>query len=60
MTDEWDIGYRYNYTATIPAGVMEGEDVTLTVFVKDWDKEDANVSWGGKDEDDDTGATTNP
>lgn len=60
VTDEWYIGYRYNYTATIPANVMEGADVILTVFVKDWDKEDANVSWGGKDEDDDTGATTNP
>ena len=57
---EWDIGYRYNYNATIPAGVMEGADVTLTVFVKDWEEENTNVSWGGKDEDDDTGATTNP
>lgn len=56
---EWDIGYRYNYTATIPAGVMEGEDVTLTVSVKDWDKQDTTVSWGGQNEDSgDT--TTNP
>lgn len=60
ITNQWYIGYRYNYTATIPAGVMEGEDVTLTVFVKDWEEENTNVSWGGKDEDDDTGATTNP
>lgn len=60
VTDEWYIGYRYNYTATIPAGVMEGEDVTLTVFVKGWEEENTSVSWGGKDEDDDTGATTNP
>lgn len=57
---EWDIGYRYNYTATIPADVMEGADVTLTVFVKGWEEENTSVSWGGKDEDDDTGATTNP
>lgn len=60
ITNQWYIGYRYNYTATIPAGVMDGENVTLTVFVKDWEEENTNVSWGGKDEDDDTGATTNP
>lgn len=60
VTDEWYIGYRYNYTATIPADVMQGANVTLTVFVKDWEEENTNVSWGGKDEDDDTGATTNP
>lgn len=60
VTDEWYIGYRYNYNATIPQNVMEGADVTLTVFVKDWEEENTNVSWGGKDEDDDTGATTNP
>lgn len=47
----WKIGYRYNYTATIPATIMDGEDITLTVSVKAWDEEDANVSWGGKDED---------
>lgn len=47
----WKIGYRYNYTATIPATIMDGEDITLTVSVKDWEQEDANVSWGGKDED---------
>lgn len=60
ITDEWYIGYRYNYTATIPADVMQGANVTLTVSVKDWEEENTNVSWGGKDEDDDTGATTNP
>ena len=60
VTDEWYIGYRYNYNATIPQNVMEGADVTLTVFVKGWEEEDTSVSWGGKDEDDDTGATTNP
>lgn len=59
ITDEWYIGYRYNYTATIPADVMQGADVTLTVSVKDWDKQDTTVSWGGQDEDSgDT--TTNP
>lgn len=47
----WKTGYRYNYTATIPATIMEGEEITLTVSVKDWDEENAHVSWGGKDED---------
>lgn len=47
----WKTGYRYNYTVTIPATIMEGEDITLTVSVKDWDEENAHVSWGGKDED---------
>lgn len=60
ITDEWYIGYRYNYTATIPKNVMEGAAITLNVSVKPWETEDASVSWGGKDEDDDTGATTNP
>ena len=60
ITNQWYIGYRYNYTATIPADVMQGANVTLTVSVKDWEEENTNVSWGGKDEDDDTGATTNP
>ena len=56
-TNEWSIGHRYNYNATIPANVMEGADITLNVSVKDWKTEDANVSWGGKDED--TESTTN-
>lgn len=59
ITDEWYIGYRYNYTATIPADVMQGANVTLTVSVKDWDKQDTTVSWGGQDEDSDD-TTTNP
>ena len=59
ITDEWYIGYRYNYTATIPKNVMEGAAITLTVSVKDWDKQDTTVSWGGQNEDSgDT--TTNP
>ncbi len=45
----WRIGNRYNYTATIPTDIMNGEDITLTVSIKDWDEEDASVSWGGKD-----------
>ena len=56
-TNKWSIGHRYNYNATIPANLMEGADITLNVSVKDWEKEDANVSWGGKDED--TESTTN-
>lgn len=59
ITNQWYIGYRYNYTATIPADVMQGADVTLTVSVKDWDEQDTTVSWGGQNEDSgDT--TTNP
>ena len=56
-TNKWSIGHRYNYNATIPANLMEGADITLNVSVKDWETEDANVSWGGKDED--TESTTN-
>lgn len=59
ITNQWYIGYRYNYTATIPADVMQGANVTLTVSVKDWDKQDTTVSWGGQDEDSDD-TTTNP
>ena len=57
---EWDIGYRYNYTATIPKDVMEGADITLNVSVKPWETEDASVSWGGKDEDDESTTSHNP
>ena len=59
INNQWYIGYRYNYTATIPADVMQGADVTLTVSVKDWDKQDTTVSWGGQNEDSDD-TTTNP
>lgn len=59
ITDQWYLGYRYNYTATIPQDVMNGADITLNVSVNDWDTEDANVSWGGKDEDSES-TTNNP
>lgn len=59
-TSEWSIGYRYNYTATIPKNVMEGAAITLNVSVKPWETEDASVSWGGKDEDDESTTSHNP
>ena len=58
-TDEWFIGNRYNYTATIPQDVMDGAAITLNVSVKSWETEDASVSWGGKDEDGES-TTNNP
>lgn len=60
ITNQWYIGYRYNYTATIPKNVMEGAAITLNVSVKPWETEDASVSWGGKDEDDESTTSHNP
>ena len=59
-TDEWFIGNRYNYTATIPQDVMDGAAITLNVSVKSWETEDASVSWGGKDEDGESTTNNNP
>lgn len=57
VEDQWYTGCRYNYKAVIPENVMDGQDITLTVSIKDWDIEDTSVSW---DNDDEGNAVNNP
>ena len=57
VENQWYTGCRYNYKAVIPENVMDGQDITLTVSIKDWDIEDTSVSW---DDDDEGNAVNNP
>lgn len=49
--DEWEMGQRYEYKATLTDKLMEMEGLTqikLNVTITNWDQENANVSWGGE------------
>lgn len=49
--DEWKMGQRYEYKATLIDKLMEMDglkQITLDVKITDWSVEDANVSWGGE------------
>lgn len=51
--DEWKMGQRYEYKATLTDELMEMEmddltQITLNVTITGWSVEDANVSWGGE------------
>lgn len=49
--DEWEMGQRYEYKATLTDKLMEMDgltQITLDVKITDWSVEDANVSWGGE------------
>ena len=49
--DEWKMGQRYEYKATLTDELMEMDglkQITLVVKITDWSVEDANVSWGGE------------
>lgn len=49
--DEWKMGQRYEYKATLTNELMEMNgltQITLVVKITDWSVEDANVSWGGE------------
>lgn len=49
--DEWKMGQRYEYKATLIDELMEMDglkQITLNVTITDWSVEDANVSWGGE------------
>lgn len=49
--DEWKMGQRYEYKATLTNEQMEMDSltqITLNVKITDWSVEDVNVSWGGE------------